>query len=346
MLAVGCAGCLKRTAERNGDTVVFVPLKNVLVMILSLSGMVLGGMFFLNLTGSRVGYYIGFAVGFTLLYFIAQMVAEKSFHIFHKARKLVWFGGIAAGMYAAVLVFSYGFMWGYVSYAPKADDVLGVHIWHGTPGSWWREGERFVYIQDRDIIERAITAHDRIIAERRGLRNHLWYNVAGRRPFMTSERFPITYQLKNGRYVTRMYRLPNDFMRTAGLEALIREEAVILSAYPELLGRFTVTQIRIHLHEQHVLSYSSARDSEREENTFTITQPGQIQSLLEALRRDTVIHSIRQRQMQTREMPWVNSSMSVHLTIRTGGGTDNPWRTINLNYIEHIRAWLIEHSIL
>jgi hypothetical protein len=333
MLTVGCFCCLRRRSERAGDTVVFTPIKNALVFILSLSGMVLGGILFLGMIGTRWGFYIGFAVGFALTYFVAQMIAEKTFHIWHKARKIVPFGAVAAGLYTMMLVFTYGVMYGYVTRVPDMSDVRGVFIWHHGSLHWQQEGRDYIYINDRAVIARTLDAHRQIVDERSGLRRHMWRERAGQWPIAVSDSFPIAYRLNDGRTIYRQYRLPRDFMQASGIEALIRDEAVILSRHPELLNPAMITAINIRP------SFAAGPD-----DTINITNRAQILSLVEALRLDAVASGITERRRHTNEQPWNShhrETMSVSIGLPGADTwTETWWRYLSLPEYRHTMAWL------
>ncbi|MCL2501250.1 MAG: hypothetical protein FWE90_13085, partial [Defluviitaleaceae bacterium] len=318
MLAVGYFCCMRRKAERTGETVVFTPLKNIMVFILSLAGMGIGGVFFMAMfNGSRVGYYFGFVLGFALAYIIAQMIAEKSLHIWYKVKKLPLFGGIALGMYVMVHVITSGVMYGYTTHVPDMNNVAGVYI--GNPiRSYSNEGRDFTFVTDRAVIGRTLAIHGQIVEERRMLRPlntiGMW-NSTSRWHTMSIERFTVTYRLNDGKIISRMYNLPREFMLRSGAEALLREEAVILSYYPALLDTTFTSRIEIFLRgpagqEQHpVVVYSRA----------------QIESLTEALRRDTVRDAVNERQWRAGEIPWPNrdnpfsASVNIHRIINEDG---------------------------
>ncbi|MCL2603707.1 MAG: ABC transporter permease [Defluviitaleaceae bacterium] len=318
MLAAGYFCYMRRKAERTGETVVFTPLKNIMVFILSLAGMGIGGVFFMAMfNGSRAGYYFGFVMGFALAYIIAQMIAEKSLHIWYKIKKLPLFGGIALGMYIMVHVITSGVMYGYTTHVPDMNNVAGVYI--GIPiRSYSNEGRDFTFVTDRAVIGRTLAIHGQIVEERRMLRPlntiGMWSSTS-RWNTMSIERFTVTYRLNDGKMISRMYSLPRDFMQRSGAEALLREEAVILSYYPALLDTAFTSRIEIFLRgpagqEQHpVVVYSRA----------------QIESLTEALRRDTVRDAVNERQWRAGEIPWPNrdnpfsASVNIHRIINEDG---------------------------
>jgi hypothetical protein len=292
MLAVGYFCCARRRAEHTGDTVVFAPLKNTLVFIFSLAGMVVCGIFFLMMTnGMRTGYYFGFAVGFVLTYFIALMVAEKSLYIWNKMKKLPIFASVALGVYLLMLAVTRGAMHGYITYVPDINDVRGVYIGRQIFG-FMQEEHDFVFVTDRAIVQRTLAAHSQIIENRRTLHPHLWMDVTPR-PTTPTERIAITYRLHDGRTVSRIYRLPFNFVQDSGIEALLREEAVILSRYPELLNPSFINWIELRTY-----------NNEGIERSHTIANHMQIASLTEAMRRDILLTEITSRRRMLGEIPW------------------------------------------
>jgi hypothetical protein len=283
MLTLGMFCCLRRRAERAGDMIAFAPLKNILVFIMALAGMVFGGVLYMWFFNSRFGYYLGFVVGFVLLYFIGHMIVEKTFHVFAKIKKLPLFGGIALGIYLLMLFITRGAMWGYVSYVPHANDVQGVYIWHMWPNPHTEnfvEGRDFVFVTDRSIIARTVHAHEQIVSQRRVLRRYgIWNELMNQRSgTWTTQRVPIIYRLQCGKLVSRMYNLPQDFIESSGLGTLRREEAVILSTRPELLDPSLIERIIINFEFE-------SSDSRTE---IIVTDRTRVLSLAEALRRDYV----------------------------------------------------------
>ena len=93
----------RRKLERTGDAIVFYPVKNFLVFLFSIYGMVLMGISFHHLLGSDA-VYIGFVLGFLLTFIVLQMIMEKTFQIRHKLKSLPIFTGIAAAGYLGLLI--------------------------------------------------------------------------------------------------------------------------------------------------------------------------------------------------------------------------------------------------
>ena len=348
---------IRRRAERTGDTVAFTPLKNTLIMALALAGMVIGGVIFLNIIGSRVGYYFGFVVGFVVIYFIAQMIMEKTLLIWHKVRKLGIFAGVGLGLYVTMLLVTHVVMLPYITRVPAYADVRGVYIWHTWPNPVNQpenEGHTFQFITDRQIIARTLAGHEEIINNRRSLRSHLWQEMSRQVRFVITERFPVTYQLTDGTLVHRLYRLPRDFTVRSGLEDLAREEAVILSPHVALLQPERIESISLNMgwsshfwdtqRDMEWMQEAMRSNWEWSGDNMVIRGRENILGLAEAIRMDLVETLIMQRRRSHGEMPWPDSSsptINVDFTMHTDMfGMSNWWGHVQLNEITHTLAWL------
>ncbi|MCL2202856.1 MAG: hypothetical protein FWB88_02810 [Defluviitaleaceae bacterium] len=328
MFGVGAFACLRRAAERAGETIAFTPIKNVLVFIMSLAGMVISGVFFMTMMqGSRFGYYLGFVLGFVIIYFLAQMIAEKTFHVWHKVRKLGIFGGTALGLYLLMLGITHGAMFGFVTRVPQAGDIAGVYIWHDWPSPHnATEGTDFKFITDRQIIARTMGVHEEIIAARGNLRSYMWASVTtGRVP--ATDLFPISYRLQNGRTIHRTYRLPHGFMRSSGIEYLIREEAVTFSRHPELLDPSRILSLHMRVPHQFATRYNLPVPILVGGNYAIHT------SLMEAIRRDVAISAVNNRRRSLNELHWItHSSLSIDINL--------DYMAVAENFrLEHVRVY-------
>jgi len=227
-----------RPQERAGDTVAFLPVKRVLIFLFALAGMVVLGIFWLNVSGSRFLMYIGFVVGFVIAYFIAQMIAEKSFRIGHKIKHVVTYGAVALGLYAMLLLVTGLGFWGYVRRVPQAEEITGVFIEQtfrrDARGGLRRENHFF--IDDPATITQVRELHEYIVEERRYFQQVRWGD-AGLRVFVLGGGtipLSITYQLANGSMVHRSYVLPSAFHHRHSVISLLASGPVMLSHSPAL----------------------------------------------------------------------------------------------------------------
>ncbi|MCL2200177.1 MAG: hypothetical protein FWB80_14795 [Defluviitaleaceae bacterium] len=228
-----------RKTERTGNSVIFNPVKHVLVFVFSFIGMIIMGAIFYDTSMSIANMYVGFVVGFALAYIVAQMIAEKSFMVLGKMRYLPIFGGTAAGIYVVILIvtqFGLGF---YVNRIPARDEVYAVFVTNWFVGSGITEEEwRRISVTDPHVIEATRTAHQKMLDGRRDLheipniRRGLTYTspqLDG--TIRTRENLIFRYILNDGRVIQRQYTVTGDFIESAGLTEFLTSELVVLAPY-------------------------------------------------------------------------------------------------------------------
>ena len=287
-----------RPQERAGDAVVFTPLKRVLIFLVALAGMFFMGIVGLLTVGSRIGLYIGFVPGFPIAYFIAQMLAEKTFRVGNKAKGLVPYGAVAVALYVLLLGVTRVGLWGYVRHVPQNQEITGVHISHNWGLHGWVWGHP-LFIYDSATIARVQEIHQGIIGERRYLQREQWRNV-GR---WDMPPFTVTYRLSNGRYVTRGYLVTPDFRERWAINELMQSDPVVLAGFrslstPERINHIEaivrneeywdamdgVTRIAAEARDIHAGDY--AQDIIYRRHRIIISETPQIIELAEAIQSD------------------------------------------------------------
>ncbi|MCL1844206.1 MAG: hypothetical protein FWF79_10380 [Defluviitaleaceae bacterium] len=296
-----------RKPERTGNSVMFAPVKNVLVFIFALCAMMIMGLIFYATSESVSMLYIGFIVGFVIGYVIAQMIAEKTFHVLGKIKQLPIFAGIATGLYIAVLLvtqFGFGF---YVNRIPAADEIYGVFV-----GDRWmvsnmdEDARRHAFITDPDAIRDMQEAHQLILDNISYLRevprlqrgtvrredNFTWVTWRESRTFF--------YLLNNGRMVARHYYLPFDFIESSGIYNFLDSEAFVLSRYLPLAMPDMIMSIDLHFQTPHFFTWGGLAneghwgfDSRR---AVTITNREDIDAVMEIAARAAVANAREERQ--------------------------------------------------
>jgi len=304
---------------------VFTALKNVLVFILSIVGMIGGAIFMAVMLESRVGFYIGGVLGFVLMYFIAQMIAEKSLNIFVlKAKFLIYFGGIMICMYVVmVLVTTFG-MGFYVNRVPQAENVHSVSFQH----QWGRNVTGFV--TDGDIIARTIDIHNEILNSRSYLRRVHWESMGSH----NHQSFPITYILQDGTRIYRQYMVTQAFMERHGITDLLNAPAVVLARQPFFQNTEHITGINIEIFNG------------REDNIFVyVSGQARIASLIEAVKED----HLRERTWQEGsgsdvQRSWLN--LNAQLQPQQGNTQQNTWMSATFFEEGAVASWLREHGFM
>ncbi|MCL1845157.1 MAG: hypothetical protein FWF77_04570 [Defluviitaleaceae bacterium] len=298
-----------RRPERTGMPVMFAPVKNVLIFLMSFLGMILLGSLFLTIDNSAVMMYVGFVAGFAIGYVGAQMIAEKSFHIGGKLRFFPRFAGVAAGIFVAMLLitqFGVGF---YINRVPHEDEIAGVFVTNG----WWLGGIpddewARIAVSDPDFIAATREAHETILAARSELHNPPFFGAAtyvrelADGTFETRENLTIQYFLHNGRTVQRQYSITGDFINDAGLEAFLTRREVVLAPYTAFRMPEHIRGIALHFNtpivelgaDGHVLVFESGR------NFVQITDPDEIAVLLEIIADGGVETATQMRRQRVR----------------------------------------------
>ena len=222
LLGAARACFVARRIEHAGELIVFRPFKNVLIFLLSVTGMMAMGRFFLLFVSGRWFLYYGFVLGFALTFCVAQMVFEKSCDIRHKLKWLPPSAGIVAALYGLMLLTTLFGARFYTHYVPEPGQVIGVYLSHEAR---WTESERFR--TDSTSIEEAIQLHQQILGiqsdltrteqsdHRSDMRDAFWQSISG-----SGRRFSdngglylyISYQLDNGDVLFRRYALPGTFL--------------------------------------------------------------------------------------------------------------------------------------
>jgi hypothetical protein len=258
MLAVCLWAGRARKPERAGDALVFRGAKNAAVFLLALLGMITLGTSFLNLFRSWAALYIGFAAGFALVFFLAQMVAGKTFMVWDKRKDFLKHGGVALGLYLALLLVTRLDLVGYVRHSPAAEEVTGVYTGSGyghfpyeiggTQDLALRLRER-MFTQNPESVAEALAVH-RTLVEARGallpfqVESAVGVPTADTNPWSINL-YQFRFRTADGKVVARTYRLPWSVAQASGLKALlarpdmIRTERAAFQA-PDLIQTVTV----------------------------------------------------------------------------------------------------------
>jgi len=276
LLAIAYVCSCKRKLERTGESVVFTALKNVLVFVVAIVGMIGVAAIMAAIQNSRMAWYVGAVIGFILAYFIAQMIAEKAFNVIKsKFKPLLYFGGVMICIYLIMLFVTNVAMRPYINRVPAQHEVQGVWLQHV-----WSRGWELPVITDSDIIAQTIEIHQEIVNERSYLRRVFWQSMGG----MSSHRsFPITYALHDGTHIYRVYTVSQSFMERHGIDELLYSRRVLLANASSILQNpEEVTSIRLNL-DRTLADYDGIDFDEIVSMTF---QGDSVESLMEAVTQD------------------------------------------------------------
>ena len=222
MLATAYICFQKRRHERAGDSIVFLPLKKVLIFLVSMGGMFICGVFIMYITQSgRTGLYLGYVIGFVISFFIAQMIAETSLQVWRKVKLLPVYGGVTLGIYLLIIGITHVGMLPVINYVPQRENIAGVLFSDSSTWLFVDDTPTDFFRSDPEIIDVIVELHERILDDRQNV-NHVWQQYA-KGPFVAISRpFPhnasylyLAYRMNDGRTISRVYLIPaewaNDF---------------------------------------------------------------------------------------------------------------------------------------
>lgn len=347
LLAVSYWCSCVRRQERAGDSVVFTPVRNVLIFLLSTGGMIFIGAFFLGVFKSVALMYAGFVLGFIIAYFIAQMIAEKTFNVLYKVKDIVKYGGVMAGLMVVIVLVARLDLFGFQTYSPDAGEVYGVYLYQPyTMNNYTGEEQPDDYkhgffVTDERILADTLTLHNRIIVDRHSLRSVFLSSLeGGTYEKGISEQYFI-YLLKNGTYVSRSYMLMDDYAQSAGLTALLSEENVILSQYrsfksPEKIDRIN---LQYNSYTEKVDEYAEKLEPAEYYEPVYIEEPAEITSVLKEIEKDIVL--TRRKQLSAGKLDNVQWSggISGYTEVDVRNGTRSVDH-FSLDSCENVDKWL------
>jgi len=252
----------KRALEHSGDSIVFPYVKNVLVFILSVCGLLLMGLLLLNMFYEVTYMYIGFVIGFFIAYCIAQMIAEKTFNILNKMRDFIKFTSVAVGIMLLITLLSRYDILGHERYVPRLADIDGVQMsFRQTYDSRTLNvpTDDELLVKNSGLIKEVAALHQAIINERNwwrhfGTMNEISFREPGRR-------LSIVYKLTNGNVISRTYTLPLGFTASNGvgnLQTRITYSASLFVDRPELISSIRLNTYCLHdftLDDEHIFEF-------------------------------------------------------------------------------------------
>jgi hypothetical protein len=210
------------------------------------------------------------------------MIIEKTFNVGHKTKGLLKAGAVMAALYITALVSTRLDLDGFQRYVPNASQVTGVYI---TTYVRWEtlspDGDSD-WITDPGVIADVIEAHRNAVAEMGLLREKLSFaQVPGSIDRYILQPQAINYRMADGSTVSRMYYLPVEKAVRDGWLELHDDERVILSDFQPLLKREIISA--------NVFTTEYDPDNAiNGEETVMITDPAELASLMEAVKRDLI----------------------------------------------------------
>ncbi|OIK16509.1 hypothetical protein BIV60_04355 [Bacillus sp. MUM 116] len=191
----------KRRLEAASEAIALVNLRSVFKYGVTICVMLVGGMYFSTVQNSSTGWIIfGYVIGTVFGFFIGEMVLQKTWRVFslRRIKGLVVFSAIFA-----VLVLGVKTLGVYEKRVPDQSEIQNVLI---TDNPYlfigqYSSNERFHVpkpLKEEASIEAVRKLHKQIISNKKLNKEHISDH--------SGDLF-LRYKLKNGRYVTREYRV-------------------------------------------------------------------------------------------------------------------------------------------
>jgi len=310
-----------RRHERTGDSVVFVSLKNICVFMLAMTGMIVLSAVLVAMIGGRFWWYIGAVLGFTIAYFIGQMIAEKTLNIFReKGKHLLYFGGTMLGIYVVMLLFTTFGMGFYTNRVPDINKIESVSLSHSW--AWNRTA-----ITDPDTIAGTIAMHNEILEHRSYLRGLRWSTQGHGASFHS---IPISYTLHDGSTISRMYYVSTQFWERPVVRDLFNSTGVILADLEILRRPEMVASVSLNI-----------RDGDGDSWHDNIVFRGDmVAPLLEAIQID-YMRDRRSEDWMVNSLGWVN--VNVELYPRDYQSFIRTWMSLTFYSDGEVARWLAEN---
>ncbi|MGI6014388.1 MAG: hypothetical protein ACOX7K_08960 [Oscillospiraceae bacterium] len=214
----------RRNIESAGDVIAIRCLRPVFKYCFAAGFALVFGMFlysFIQRPQSTMVLFLEMAcfmlIGTFIGYFLAEILLQKSFRVFRKG--WLGFGIVSLGVLALLTAVECD-LFGYEQYVPNSEEVKSVLVdygyrnysSYGNDGSYDKKGS-----SDAELIEGTLALHKRLIQEKKNQENAK--RIVDRTGYgsyiddngvevvadWAKESFTITYELENGKTVTRCY---------------------------------------------------------------------------------------------------------------------------------------------
>lgn len=269
-----------RKVEGASQAIVFPVLKPIFKFGVTFCFILLGGAYFGEVQDKTGWVYFGYTAGSLLGYFLAEMVLQKSWRVFHKVRGYFLITGASALIFLA-LHFDVA---GYEKRIPSLNEIEAVYL-SDNPYDYLNEENRehISFFKERSTIEKVYNLQKQML-ENKDL-------VEGKNPNLYREEF-FVYKLKNGKKYIRQYPMATDALYAATLKSIYETKEYKESIYKVLnLEEQKVDTISI----QPIASVS---------NRVVFSKPDDIAEVLKVLRQD--IRNERYEDYLDKREPWGN----------------------------------------
>lgn len=190
----------KRNLEAASEAIAFPKLRSVFKYGVTFCMMLLGGMYFNELSYQGFGWTLfGYAFGAFLGYYVAEMVLKKTWRVFSQVKGLLVYSAAAALL--VLVVQALGF---YENKVPEQNEIKNV-VFTDSPYQYlYNDGMYSDFyapapLKEKTNIENVLKLHEQIIADKEINEEQESYEGIGN--------FFFIYELENGKKVIREYHI-------------------------------------------------------------------------------------------------------------------------------------------
>ena len=337
-----------RKPEHTWYTIVFTTAKNIIICLYSVAGALLTGIMLLSIMRSATFMYIGFVIGFVIMYINMNMITP-TFKQENTLKRLAIAGCV---IIASVFTASTATRIFQESRIPDANDVVSITLNNQNffrSNSLW-----FSPITDPYIIEETLRIHSQIVDNRSNLRDTFTTNTIN--PEWNSAVIQeINYVFADGTTLNRTYTLPLDFVVESGLNDLLMSDSVILSRgmanVLNELDHINALGIRLWRNDLHSVAMWALHS---DYTSVDIVNLDNIAHIIPYIKKDIIISTRNENHgrsglvdMSERESIGERSQNSMRIDIALSsrtifhGGTQ-----ITLEYAENTFRWLMDNGYI
>lgn len=307
----------KRPSEAATQALAFPVLRPIFKYGVAFCTMLLGGLYF-GATQNQFAWILFGYISFSLLgFFIAEMIIEKTWRVFHKWKGYVYF---AAAMIVIGVLIHFD-VTGYEKRLPALEDIRQVYFGSSVndfAGNHKRSYATFVqenqFLKEKENIRAVYAFHRQLVKDQ-----------PRPSPFELQRPVAIGYVLKDGKRMIRQYSVPSDLYFSYYQPILASKE--YKKNYYLLLRDHGYSPIR----------QITFRHPQTGEKTLTIVEPKQIDSFVEALKADLMEEPASamfdSSKVWKGDMEFLQSDGDTFIL---------PWKKT----YTHVEKWLNEHQLL
>ncbi len=268
----------KRHLESASDPIAFDILKPIFKYGVTFCSMVLGGAYFEAIGQERVWIYVGYIIGAYLGYLISEMLIKKSIWVFKNIKGLLVYGVVIIILFAGINFDIIGYERRIPNFEKIDSAYYGYHLY-----SYWKGEEN--PLKNPENIKNIQRLHQELINNKKEFKE-IDNNIS-------SQTIAISYKLKNGRNISREYRVPIEFIEKNRYIGRIYESEEYKINYYDI---FDLDKSKLKYVEMY------PRDISKTDRTVKIVDEEEISELVDIIKKDILEETYEEYRNDS--IPW------------------------------------------